>query len=120
MHQVFLIVLAFEIPSWASTLVIIHEIMAGTWKTSTSWAVWDVPANSFAVLYIRFKTTVALARVVIEMYASRLCMIYTLTVWPTGVALTVIHVFAPTVSRNLPICLACPAEVNHAAQKPAE
>jgi hypothetical protein len=90
--QVLCVILALKVTLRTSTLVIIYEVVARTWKAGAHRAVWNIATDMLAILNFRLETVITVARVVLKMNSSRIVVIHTATVWSTHVSLAVVHV----------------------------
>jgi hypothetical protein len=114
-YQVLRFILVLVVTLWAMALVVIDEILATARKASTLRAIRNVLAYPGTVIFYLFlETVVAVAVVVVLVFASGLLMVFTRTMRTTHVRLAIVHVDTTGMRRDNTISLAMCRQRYHA------
>jgi hypothetical protein len=94
MRKLSLWVLGFEVSLWAMAFVVVHEIFARTRQASSFRTVRNVSANLVAIFDLFFEAAVTFTVIVIDVLASWLVVVHTLSIWAAFVAFAIVFVMA--------------------------
>jgi hypothetical protein len=75
--------------------IVVHEILAASRVACIRWAIWNVLANTGAIILdLLFEPVIAIAVVIIIVLASRLLVVFAGAMCAAHVRLAIIHVQA--------------------------
>jgi hypothetical protein len=99
-------ILALEITSGTSALVVVDKIMARARKARTRRTIWDIATYPLAILDLCLEAAVTVTFIVVEMIACGVWLVHTLPVGPASMPLAIVHIQTAVVTGDCSVSLA--------------